>query len=190
MAFTDRIIIQFGNSRKDLSLTSCVTHQWAKYVRSCCWYCKVNIDKWIYHPKQHADKVRSQRKHCGKAISYQVTLSDLFNITSIPQLSLMLATSRYPRFTHYNKNIMNSLLSLIFCNKPFFQRVFMKYPQNIIKSGSYIILIQYTWNWKPLLLRRQEIGDKESINCWLQRVLKQYGRMLQMQAPSEEMLKG
>ena len=66
----------------------------------------------------------------------------------------------------------------------------MKYPQNIIKSGSYIILIQYTWNWKPLLLRRQEIGDKESINCWLQPVLKQYGRMLQMQAASEEMLKG
>lgn len=66
----------------------------------------------------------------------------------------------------------------------------MKYPQNIIKSGSYIILIQYAWNRTPLLLRRQEIGDKEWINCWLQCVLKQYGRMLQMQAPSEEMLKG
>lgn len=53
-----------------------------------------------------------------------------------------------------------------------------------------LFLIQYAWNWKPLLLRRQEIGDKEWINCWLQCVLKQYGRMLQMQAPSEEMLKG
>lgn len=157
MAFTDRIIIQFGNSRKDLSLTSCVTHQWAKYVRSCCWYCKVNIDKWIYHPKQYAERW-GLKENTGKAISYQVTLSDLFNITSIPRLSLMLATSRYPRFTHCNKNIMNYLLSLIFSNKPFFVRVFMKYPKNIIKSGSYIIfnsiclklnttVIEKTGNW-------------------------------------------